>query len=118
VPPIRDNPNDPKFPRNRKRLGLLCVIAMLPFALPAANRAGTAMPAALPLVVNCFTCHGSDGASPGSIPSLSGKTRVYLLEKLRGFQTDAEASTVMGRIARGYTDAEVEAIADYLAPPP
>lgn len=72
---------------------------------------------ALALVVNCFTCHGTDGMSPGAMPSLNGKTSDYLLEKLRGFQDDSEENTIMGRIARGYSDPEIEAIAQFLGKP-
>ncbi len=64
---------------------------------------------------NCFTCHGPEGRSPGSIPSLHGKTAEALVKTMQDFKSDARPSTVMARHAKGYTDAEIEAIAKYIS---
>jgi sulfide dehydrogenase cytochrome subunit len=63
---------------------------------------------------NCFTCHGPDGHSPGTIPSLDKLTKKRVLADMKDFRTGEAPSTVMGRHAKGYSDAEIEAIADYL----
>ncbi len=64
---------------------------------------------------NCFGCHGPDGASPGSIPSIHQFSAEYLAQTLRAFKTDARASTVMGRHAKAYSEAEIDAIARHIA---
>jgi cytochrome c553 len=62
----------------------------------------------------CTSCHGIDGHSIGSIPSLAGVDKATLLGALKGFRTDTSA-TIMNRIVQGYTDAELEAIAEYFS---
>lgn len=89
---------------------------------PAAATAAVVSPAAPPptpaavknMVSNCFSCHGTDGRSAGSIPSLTGINAQQALVVLQGFKSGALPSTVMTRHAKGYTDAELEAIANYI----
>ena len=64
---------------------------------------------------NCFTCHGPDGRSPGSIPSLNGQTAEVLVKSIQDFKSGARPSTVMGRHGKGYSDAEITAIAKYIS---
>lgn len=66
------------------------------------------------MVSNCFSCHGTDGRSAGSIPSLTGINAQQALAVLQGFKSGALPATVMTRHAKGYTDAELEAIANYI----
>ncbi|MHB1140222.1 MAG: c-type cytochrome [Sulfuricaulis sp.] len=89
---------------------------------PVAATAAVVSPAAPPptpaavknMVSNCFSCHGTDGRSAGSIPSLTGINAQQALVVLQGFKSGALPSTVMTRHAKGYTDAELEAIANYI----
>ena len=74
--------------------------------------AGTTTPSAL--ADACAPCHGTDGKSPGAIPALSGKSADYIVQRMLEFKADARAGTVMNRIAKGYTDAEIAAIARHL----
>ncbi len=67
------------------------------------------------LVFNCYTCHGTDGKSPGEIPKLTGLSSKKIEEKLHLFRLDQSQATIMNRIAKGYTKEEIKAIADYLA---
>lgn len=64
---------------------------------------------------NCFTCHGPEGKSPGAIPSLHGKSAEAIVKTMNDFKSGARPSTVMARHAKGYTDAEIAAIANYIA---
>ncbi|MCR4300811.1 MAG: c-type cytochrome [Sulfuricaulis sp.] len=102
-------------------LGATCLSAV-PFAATAAETPAAGPPAAPPspaavvnMVNNCFSCHGTDGRSPGAIPSLTGKNADQALLMLKEFKSGQLASTVMNRHAKGYTDAELEAIAKYIA---
>ena len=67
------------------------------------------------LSISCAACHGTDGKSPGSIPSISGKSSDFIATALRQFSSGERPSTVMGRHATGYTDEEIQLIADYFA---
>ncbi len=66
------------------------------------------------LVFTCYTCHGTDGESPGEIPKLKGKTPEKIEEKLLQFRQDQGDPTIMNRIAKGYTEDEIKRIAEYL----
>lgn len=70
--------------------------------------------AAANMANNCFTCHGPDGRSPGSIPSLHNQTAATMAATLRAFKSGARPSTVMARHAKGYSDAEIDALANYI----
>lgn len=56
----------------------------------------------------CAGCHGSDGASPGPIPSLKGLPSSYISSSMKAYKTDQRKGTVMNRIAKGYTDEEID----------
>ncbi|WP_090597220.1 c-type cytochrome [Pelagibacterium luteolum] len=64
------------------------------------------------LAGTCANCHGTDGNSPGAIPSIAGLPFEYILEQLLAFKADeVPGTTIMGRIAKGYSDEELEALA-------
>ena len=67
------------------------------------------------LALSCAGCHGPDGQSPGPIPSLKGQSEAAIAAALRDFRAGRRPSTVMGRIAKGYSDAEIEAVAHQIA---
>jgi sulfide dehydrogenase cytochrome subunit len=72
--------------------------------------------AARSLVAACFTCHGTDGRSVGGVPpSLAGMDRMQLLQTLKDFKAGKRPATIMHQQAKGYTDQELEIIADYFA---
>jgi cytochrome c553 len=64
------------------------------------------------LVAGCRSCHQANATK---IPSLAGQSRESLVDKLRAFRTGSQPATVMPELVKGYTDAEIEAIAAYLA---
>jgi sulfide dehydrogenase cytochrome subunit len=65
------------------------------------------------LSASCAGCHGTDGHSPGSIPDISGKSAEFIRTSLLEFKSDQRPSTVMGRQAKGYSDEEIQLIAEY-----
>lgn len=72
--------------------------------------------AARNLVAACFTCHGTDGRSVGGVPpSLAGLDRKYLLQTLMDLKAGKRPATIMHQQAKGYTDQELEIMADYFA---
>ena len=64
---------------------------------------------------NCFTCHGPGGRSPGSIPSINALGAADIATGLKQFKSGERPATVMDRHAKGYTDAEIDAVANYIA---
>lgn len=67
------------------------------------------------LSVSCAGCHGTDGRSPGAIPSIAGKSADTIERALKEFRSGQQDSTVMARHAKGYTDEEIKLIAQYFA---
>jgi cytochrome c553 len=69
------------------------------------------------LAANCAQCHGTDGRpAPGSrLAELAGRKREDLRALLAAFKEGRSRSTVMGQLAHGYSDAEIDALADYFA---
>ena len=98
-------------PNRRSTMGAVIACAGL-FAL-AGPADATDIPAPL-LAASCDTCHGPQGRSPGAIPAIAGLDAPALRESLLGFKQDRIPATVMNRIAKGFTDAEIAALAAYL----
>lgn len=98
----------------------MTVRTMLAAALIGAGALTMAAPAdaqQLPsaLALTCATCHGTDGKSPGSIPTIAGRPAKDLKDALVGFKSGTRPATVMNRLAKGYTDQEIDALADYFS---
>lgn len=67
------------------------------------------------LASTCFSCHGTDGKSAGSIPAINGIPAESLRRSLQEFRDGRRPATVMDRHAKAYTDEEIASIADYLS---
>ncbi len=69
------------------------------------------------LAATCANCHGTDGRAVqgSSVVSLAGMDRSYLATQLKAFKSGARPATVMHQISKGYSDAQIETIADYFA---
>jgi sulfide dehydrogenase cytochrome subunit len=92
-------------------LALAATPAALIAAMPA--RAQNADPQLL--TISCSGCHGTGGHSAGAIPSIYGRTSASIAETLRAFRDGTRPSTVMNRIAKGYTDTEIDVVAREIA---
>jgi len=67
------------------------------------------------LVDTCAGCHGTNGNSVGpASPSISAMDPLVFVDTMIAFQEGDTYSTIMGRIAKGYSEEEFEAMADYL----
>lgn len=64
---------------------------------------------------SCAACHGTDGKSPGAIPSIYGKSSEFISQALMDFREGKRPATVMGRHASGYSDEEIKLIAEYFS---
>ena len=80
-------------------------------AKPLLDGASTEM-----LANTCAGCHGPNGASSGpSIPTLGGMSSTYLVEMMEAYKSGEVPSTIMGRLAKGYTKKENEQLGEYFA---
>ncbi len=52
------------------------------------------------------------------VPRLAGLDRAAIVKALQDFRSGARAATVMDRIAKGFTDEEIQAIAAWYAAQP
>ncbi len=94
------NPHSPK----------LLIGAAAPNARPGDVAAGKAKAA------TCAACHGAQGNSvnlPG--PNLAGQKEAYLVDALKGYRTGARDNPMMGPLAKGLSDSDVEDLAAYFA---
>ena len=86
-------------------------LAVLPFTSTLAQDSSSRA-----LAATCFTCHGTDGNSVGNVPpSLAGRPSGELFQIMKDFQSGKRPATIMHQQARGYTDAQLQAIAGYFA---
>lgn len=65
--------------------------------------------------VTCNGCHGTDGLSRGAAPSLKGQSAEKIQKAMLDFKNGKRPATIMDRIAKGYTDQEITAMAKYFA---
>lgn len=94
----------------RKSLLLAAALLLGAAGVDAGNEAA---PDPLALALPCAGCHATDGGSPGAAPKLAGMDPARFVTAMRDFQTGSKPATVMNRIARGYSDAELAAMADF-----
>lgn len=88
--------------------------AMLVLLLTAAAPALASGPAPL-AAEGCLGCHGPEGKGAIGGAAIAGRDRAELVAIVKAFRANERAGTIMGRIARGYTDAEIETAADHFS---
>ena len=96
----------------RKFFTHLLIVGGLATASPALLAAG---PSGATLGGTCAACHGYQGNSVGIIPSLAGNTVDYFVDTMEAFKSGDRKSTVMGRVAKGYTSEEIKKMGEYFA---
>lgn len=75
-----------------------------------------AAPSVAMLANACGACHGTQGASAGlSLPNLAGLPKELMVDALKEFKHDQRPSTVMGRIAKGFDEADFVAMGEFFA---
>ena len=88
---------------------------MLPLALGIATSAAAAEPP--PGASSCSGCHPPSASAETKVPPLRGHDPAEIVAAMQGFRSGERPSTVMGRIARGFSDDETRAIAVWLTVP-
>ncbi|MBF0423164.1 MAG: c-type cytochrome [Magnetococcales bacterium] len=73
-------------------------------------------PTAAMLANTCAGCHGTDGISGGpAMPTIAGMPANHIKTLMKEFKDGSRPSTIMGRLAKGYSDEEVALIADFFS---
>jgi len=105
---------------------LLAGMALPPGARATASGEAIALQGISGVVPPCATCHGpqGEGGGEGLYPRVAGMPAAYLRRQLAMFRDGTRASPLMSPMAKGLTDADIAAVADYysgqaaLFPPP
>lgn len=64
----------------------------------------------------CAGCHGTHGGSAGpTMPSLAAQSKTAIVEAMKKFKSGERPSSIMGRLAKGYTDQQIELMGEYFA---
>ena len=66
------------------------------------------------VIATCYTCHSATGAGADTIPPLQGLSETYIKELLTAYKTSREQATIMNRISKALTDAEIDRISAML----
>ena len=84
-------------------------------ALAAPSHAQAPNPGTAIAAEACFGCHGPGGQGATGGAAIAGRDKAELTAALVAFRSNERPGTIMGRIARGYSDAEIAAIADFIS---
>lgn len=107
-----------KHPVPSRLLGTVLVCASL-FAGTAAS-ASELTPEkrlqAASLAATCANCHGTNGqgVAGSAVTGLSNLSAEYIRTNMIWFKTGQRPATVMHQLAKGYTDEQIDIIANYL----
>lgn len=93
-------------------VALMTLAAIL--TVPAIAQQASGSQAGRLLASNCFQCHSVTGDNSG-FENLKGESANEIYQELLEFKSGKEGNGLMARHAMGYTDAQLRAIADYLA---
>ncbi len=64
----------------------------------------------------CAGCHGTNGGSAGlTMPSLAGQSKEAIEVAMKKFKSGERPGSIMGRIAKGYNEAEMTAMAEFFS---
>ncbi len=73
-------------------------------------------PSGVMLADTCAGCHGTDGSSVGpATPTIAGISEEYFKESMVGYKNAERPSTIMSRIAKGYSDEEIALMAKHFS---
>jgi len=67
------------------------------------------------LAATCSGCHAGNGRAPDGIRALAGLPKDEIARAMRAYRAGERPGTLMPQLAKGYTDAEIDAIAGWFA---
>lgn len=68
-----------------------------------------------PGAASCSGCHPAKKSADTPVPRLVGRDAGAIVSAMQAFKTGEMSATVMDRIAKGFTNDEIKAIADWYA---
>jgi cytochrome c553 len=89
--------------------------AIASVAIAAAGVAAAEPP---PGAAACTGCHPASARGSSPVVRLGGLDRAAIVQAMQDFRSGRRAATVMDRIAKGFTDEEIQAIAAWYAAQP
>jgi len=99
-------------------LGCTTVLAQQPAPPAPAFAASNLSPKGVQgMASNCAACHGTGGraAAGSAVPGLAGRPAGELVQAMAQFKSGGRPATVMHQIAKGYSDAEIAAMAEHFS---
>ena len=90
----------------------LFIVSVVVYASAAAALAQAAAPTG---AAACSGCHAASAGVVSQVPRLTGLERAEIVKAMQEFRAGKRPATVMDRIAKGYTDEEIQAIAEWYA---
>ncbi|MCC7347359.1 MAG: c-type cytochrome [Variibacter sp.] len=84
-------------------------------AMPAQAQTPAQSPAPPPGATSCSGCHPPAPVAGIAVPPLRGRAPEEIVAAVRQFRSGERPGTLMDRIAKGFTDDEVRAIAAWYA---
>jgi len=63
----------------------------------------------------CANCHGTNGRAETGNESLAGANKDEMVKKMLDFKAGRRPATIMHQLSKGYSDAQIVAIAGYFA---
>ncbi len=90
---------------------------VLAIALAASGAAWAQDTGGRNLAAGCAICHGTQGKPAAGAPviPLAGLPQDHIASQMRAFRDGARPATAMHQIAKGYTDAQIDAVAAWFA---
>jgi cytochrome c553 len=98
-----------------KKTPIACAMAAALLAAPTHAQQPTDARAASYLAANCANCHGTTGNALGAMPSLAGQPRAQIVDQLKAFRDGKRPATIMHQLSKGYTDQQIDLIADHFS---
>jgi sulfide dehydrogenase cytochrome subunit len=91
--------------------GLAVAVACLFAVVQGAAAASPAPPSG---AASCSGCHPTSPKAGTRIPGLAGRAPADIVAAMQAFRSGQKPATVMDRIVKGFSEAEIRAIADWL----
>ena len=90
------------------------LLILLPGLLASATTAAEPPPGA----TSCSGCHPAAVSAETKVPPLRGQNPAEIVAAMEAFRSGGRPSTVMGRIAKGFSEDEIRGIAAWVAKQP
>jgi cytochrome subunit of sulfide dehydrogenase len=91
-----------------------CAAAAAAYLFACAVAAAGAPAVPPPGAASCTGCHAADAKIEMRVPRIAGRPPAEIVAAMEAFRSGQKPATVMDRIAKGFTEAEIRAIAEWL----